>query len=111
MSDEELMQVALPRFWDERYATAEDKKPTHECFRTFDEYLPFLEPNLPALRDPLTNLKILHLGSGDSVRNFIAWADDTSKFESLAYSTYGRYHGIWQSEDIETNYALTSRKW
>lgn len=70
MSDDELKQLANPEFWDGRYAIAEADKPTHEWFRTFDELLPFLEPHLFAVRGPLTHPKILHLGSGDSVRNF-----------------------------------------
>ncbi|KAG7113519.1 EEF1A lysine methyltransferase 4 like protein [Verticillium longisporum] len=66
MSNEELEKLAHPEFWDERYSTAEADTPTHEWFRTFDELLPFLEPNLFGSRGPLTNPKILHLGSGDS---------------------------------------------
>lgn len=67
MSDEELKQLAKPQFWDERYATAEADTPTHEWFRTFDELSPFLEPHLFGAREPSTQPKILHLGSGDSV--------------------------------------------
>lgn len=61
MSDQELEKLAHPEFWDERYATAtaEADTPTHEWFRTFDELLPFLEPNLFGSRAPLTNPKIL----------------------------------------------------
>ncbi|KAM0273514.1 hypothetical protein ACHAQH_008310 [Verticillium albo-atrum] len=66
MSDQELEKLAHPEFWDERYSTAEADTPTHEWFRTFDELLPFLEGNLFGSRGPLTNPKILHLGSGDS---------------------------------------------
>ena len=68
MSDEDLERLAHPEFWDERYSVAETDKPTHEWFRTFDELLPFLEPNLFEARPAATNPKILHLGSGDSVR-------------------------------------------
>lgn len=68
MSDQDIERLAHPEFWDERYATAEDSAPTHEWFRTFAELLPFLEPKLFDARPPATNPKILHLGSGDSVR-------------------------------------------
>lgn len=68
MSDQDIERLAHPEFWDERYATAEDSAPTHEWFRTFAELLPFLQPKLFNARPPATNPKILHLGSGDSVR-------------------------------------------
>lgn len=67
MSDKELEQLAHPEFWNERYATAEADKPTHEWFRTFDELMPFLEPHLFDARGPSTKPRVLHLGSGDSV--------------------------------------------
>lgn len=56
-------------FWDERYAKAGDStEPTHEWFRDFASLEPFFERHLFATRKPETKPKILHFGSGDSVR-------------------------------------------
>lgn len=57
-------------FWDERYAKAGDStEPTHEWFRDFASLEPFFEQHLFAIRKPETKPKILHFGSGDSVRD------------------------------------------
>ena len=55
-------------FWDERYAKAEDDKPTHEWFRDFASLEPFFAKHLFEARKPESKPRLLHLGSGDSVR-------------------------------------------
>lgn len=60
--------LSLAQFWDERYAKADGDKPTHEWLCTFDGLEPFLESNLYRGReDQGKDVRILHLGSGDSV--------------------------------------------
>jgi len=72
VKDEELIELAHPKYWDERY-TAEQKVGrddeqkelgSYEWFRNFDELRPFLIKNLPATS---TRCHILHLGCGNSV--------------------------------------------
>jgi hypothetical protein len=58
-------------FWNERYAKTEDDKPTHEWFRDFEELQPFFAKHLLETRKPESKPKILHLGSGDSVREIV----------------------------------------
>jgi hypothetical protein len=75
-SSEEARALGRADFWDERYAKASsdaEEKPSHEWFRGFDA--PFFEKNLFE-RDGNGGGKgklgrILHLGSGDSVRILI----------------------------------------
>lgn len=58
-------------YWDDHYSKTDGEKPTHEWFRSFADLEPFLQKFLldsPGRR-PDDNPLILHLGSGDSVRN------------------------------------------
>jgi hypothetical protein len=57
-------------FWDERYSKAGDStEPTHEWFRDFASLEPWFEKHLFATRKPETRPRIIHFGSGDSVRD------------------------------------------
>jgi hypothetical protein len=56
-------------FWDERYSKAGDStEPTHEWFRDFASLEPWFGKHLFATRKPETRPRIIHFGSGDSVR-------------------------------------------
>jgi hypothetical protein len=66
---EEAQALGHSEFWDERYAKADGDKPTHEWFRGFDALEPFFEKYLFNARGTEGKEgRILHLGSGDSVR-------------------------------------------
>ena len=65
MSDAEIARLSHADYWDERYSETDPGQQYHEWFRSFDDLMPFFEQNL--LKKPASNLKILHLGSGDSV--------------------------------------------
>jgi EEF1A lysine methyltransferase 4 len=56
-------------FWDERYSSAPpgSDAPTHEWFKSFDSLKPFLEKHLFLPKPPDDDIRILHLGCGDSV--------------------------------------------
>jgi hypothetical protein len=70
MGDEENERLAHADYWDERYAQAagEGEQQVHEWFRSFDDLSEFFDGNLFQTRSPDTAPRILHLGSGDSVR-------------------------------------------
>lgn len=69
-SEEEGKALGHSEFWDERYTKADGDKPTHEWFRTFDALEPFFGKYLFKERgDAGKTGKMLHLGSGDSVRS------------------------------------------
>jgi hypothetical protein len=61
--DEDLKELAHPRYWDERYSS-ERQSDSHEWFRSFEQLRPFLEHYLPS---PSSGCHILHLGCGSSV--------------------------------------------
>jgi hypothetical protein len=68
-SSEEARALARAEFWDERYAKADGDKPTHEWFRAFDALQPFFQKHLFDARGAGgKSQRVLHLGSGDSVR-------------------------------------------
>ncbi len=69
--DEELKELAHPKYWDERYRseqkTAQDGTPdldSYEWFRSFKQLRPFFEDNLSP---PSSECHTLHLGCGNSV--------------------------------------------
>jgi hypothetical protein len=64
----EAAALGHAEFWNERYSKAADEKPTHEWFRGFASLEPFLAKHLFSRRDAQTRPRIMHLGSGDSVR-------------------------------------------
>ncbi|KAH7091507.1 S-adenosyl-L-methionine-dependent methyltransferase [Paraphoma chrysanthemicola] len=66
-SSDEPHILGHAQFWDERYAKADEDKPTHEWLRGFDTLEPFLDKYLSqgsGLEGK--GRRILHLGSGDS---------------------------------------------
>jgi hypothetical protein len=80
-SEEEARALGHAYFWDERYAKINatddaDEKPSHEWFRGFDALEPFFAKNLFTREEEHGGKgkgegkegRILHLGSGDSVR-------------------------------------------
>ncbi|KAF7509668.1 hypothetical protein GJ744_007539 [Endocarpon pusillum] len=67
MANAEMERLACPEYWDERYAEVGADKQLHEWFRSFSDLEPFLARHLFQRQGPETALKILHLGSGDSV--------------------------------------------
>jgi hypothetical protein len=73
-STDEGKALATPDFWNDRYKAAEDDKPTHEWFRSFEALQPFLSQHLyeawPAEGSP----RILHLGCGDSVSHSFSYS-------------------------------------
>lgn len=70
MSEEESGRMVTSEYWDGRYAEVASDNQVHEWFKSFADIEPFLEENFMRHRGPDTPTKILHLGSGDSVR---AW--------------------------------------
>lgn len=72
VKNEELIELAHPTYWNERYASEQeagedDTKPTlgsYEWFRNFEDLRSFFEKHLPP---PLSGPRILHLGCGNSV--------------------------------------------
>jgi len=73
VKDEKIEPLTTPEFWNERYSHHDNEenndKPSHEWFRTFTALKPFFEKNLFSISDDRDRrcMKILHLGSGDSV--------------------------------------------
>lgn len=65
MSDSVLERLSHADYWDEQYSEVGPDEQLHEWFRSFDDLLPFFQQNL--LARPGSEVKILHLGSGDSV--------------------------------------------
>ena len=65
MSEAELERLSHADYWDERYSEVGPDQQVHEWFRSFEDLLPFFQQNL--LTRPGSEVKILHLGSGDSV--------------------------------------------
>jgi hypothetical protein len=64
----EEQDLSYAEFWDERYANADDDKPTHEWLRGFDALESFFDKHLFKARgDEGRTGKVMHLGSGDSV--------------------------------------------
>jgi hypothetical protein len=67
-SSGEEQDLSHAGFWDERYAKADDNKPTHEWLRGFDALESFFDKHLFKARgDEGKSGKVMHLGSGDSV--------------------------------------------
>ena len=64
--DDVLEALSTPAYWDERYASADGKNPTHEWFRTYDALHHFFTKHLFEPYSPQKSPRILHLGSGDS---------------------------------------------
>lgn len=67
MADAEAERLAHADYWDERYNEAGPDNRLHEWFRSFGDLEPFFDKHLFQAREPGTNPRILHLGSGDSV--------------------------------------------
>ena len=65
MSDADIKRLAHADYWDGRYSETGEGQQYHEWFRSFDDLEAFFEQNLPK-RAP-EGVRILHLGSGDSV--------------------------------------------
>ncbi len=68
MSDSETKRLTSPEYWDERYAATGSDNQLHEWFGSFGDLEPFFDRHLFQVRGPQTQPKILHLGSGDSVK-------------------------------------------
>ena len=68
MSDAETKRLALAEYWDERYGTVGPDQQVHEWFRSFQDLEPFFSRRLFQVRGPETAPRVVHLGSGDSVR-------------------------------------------
>lgn len=62
MKKAEVERLALPEYWDEKYA-AEGSDKSFDWFRDFQSLRPFFEKHMPK-RDA----RIIHLGCGNSVR-------------------------------------------
>lgn len=66
----EEQQLVHAEYWDGHYATSSSDNPTHEWYRSYTDLEPFFQKNLigaPGFTSH-DNPRILHLGSGDSVR-------------------------------------------
>lgn len=73
-SSEEAQALGRSEFWDERYAKADGDRPTHEWFRAFDALEPFFDRYLFKERgEEGKRARVLHLGSGDSVRFYFLY--------------------------------------
>lgn len=66
--DDETKRLAHSEYWNDRYAEVGSDKQVHEWFRSFNDLEPFFDRHLFPVRGPETVPRILHLGSGDSVR-------------------------------------------
>jgi hypothetical protein len=72
-TEEELIQLAHPEYWNERYASGNEVEQegvqevlgSFEWFRNFEKLRPFFTKHLPATS---SGCHILHLGCGNSVR-------------------------------------------
>lgn len=67
MTIEEDRALSSPDYWDGRYAGGDG----HEWFRSYDDLEPFLRPSLFEAFAPSSEPVVLHLGSGDSVRDIL----------------------------------------
>lgn len=63
MNASEEAALSTSEYWDKRYESS-----GHEWFRSYDSLVPFFKKHLFDTLSPETNPRILHLGSGDSVR-------------------------------------------
>jgi hypothetical protein len=66
---EDQKELAFAVYWDGRYNISDGEQPTHEWFKNYDALQPFLTKTLFQDRGAEKNPRILHLGSGDSVRS------------------------------------------
>lgn len=89
MSELELKRLAHSEYWDERYANVGPDEQVHEWFRSFDDLVPMFERHLFQVRGPETAPKILHLGSGDSVKFSTSELWSRNKPNSCADNTSG----------------------
>jgi hypothetical protein len=72
MSLKEAQALTYSEFWDDRYTKAVGTKPTHEWFRTFDALEPFFNRHFFDRAEAKgKDQRVLHLGSGDSVGDFL----------------------------------------
>lgn len=65
--DQENKRLAYADYWDDRYTETEDGQ-LHEWFRSFNDLDEFFTRHLYDVYPSATVPRILHLGSGDSVR-------------------------------------------
>jgi hypothetical protein len=65
---EDQKELAFAIYWDGRYNISDGEQPTHEWFKNYDALRPFLTKAIFQDRGVEKNPRILHLGSGDSVR-------------------------------------------
>lgn len=66
-SEEELLELIEPGYWDNRYDGTLPGEQLHEWFRSFADLEDFLNTSLLQAYSAESNPRILHLGSGDSV--------------------------------------------
>jgi hypothetical protein len=66
--DEEGRALATPEYWDSRYAQSNGSDPTHEWFRSYSALEPFFSSTLFTTKPATSAPKIVHLGTGDSVK-------------------------------------------
>lgn len=67
MVKESLEELAHPEYWDARYSAENEDARVYDWLRKFGTIRPFLEKHLPKPTQH-GGPKILHLGSGNSVR-------------------------------------------
>ena len=66
--DEENKRLAYADYWDDRYLETEGDGQLHEWFRSFKDLDEFFGRHFYEAYPPSAAPRILHLGSGDSVR-------------------------------------------
>lgn len=71
MTEAEAKRLAHSEYWDERYGEVGPDRQVHEWFRSYNDLEPFLTQYLFNVYSPEADPRIVHLGSGDSVRNYL----------------------------------------
>lgn len=73
MAEQDLQALTHPQYWDAHYVDGDGATPTHEWFRSYEDLSPFLTTHLLEAEGckPEDKPLILHIGTGDSVRDSI----------------------------------------
>lgn len=101
--DEENKRLAYAEYWDDRYAETEGGQ-LHEWFRSFKDLDEFFSRHFFEAYPHGAAPRILHLGSGDSVRVLSSLCS-----KHCSDMPRRQYPRIWPTKATVINFALISR--
>ncbi|KAJ6551639.1 S-adenosyl-L-methionine-dependent methyltransferase [Mycena capillaripes] len=112
MGDTKDREIGTVEYWENYYAKSDGQKATHEWLRSWSDIKPFLSAKFFDNRPPVSNPRILHLGSGDSVLPDELAAlgyedqlclDFSPAVVELMRARHGRLKGIeWMQADVRS---------